>query len=428
MRLRLPRPDRTAADPADLPRSLAPGAVVPMRVDDPARPASWDVPRGIRTASEWAWRGLVIGAAVVAALYLAALLSEVVIPLLVALLLAALLQPIYRGLTRVVPRSVAALVTVVGTLAMVFGMLSFVGTQLTSQINDIGTKVTDGIDQIRRWLNSTFGITETQLEGYIDRAREYLASGNLTDTAASAGLTATHIVAGFFLAMFALYFFLYDGPLVWGWVVRLFPRGARERVHSSGLIAWTQLSSFTRATLVVAAVDAAGIGIGAAILGVPFASGIALLVFFGAFIPVVGAAVSGTVAVLLALVALGPVQALIMLGIVIGVQQIEAHLLQPLLVGRVMRIHPLAVLLGIATGVVLAGIIGGLIAVPTVAVFNAVGHHLLDGPESEDDEPPGRAKTPAEVLTPGQEAQAEAEAQDVEERTEVGNRQEGRTD
>ena len=423
MRLRLPRPDRTGADPADLPRTVVAAPVVmPLAANDPRRPASWAVPHGVRTASEWAWRGLVIGGAVVAALYLTALLSEVVIPILVALLLAALLQPVYGRLTRVVPRGAAAGITVGGALAMVFGLLSFVGTQLTSQINDIGTKVTDGIDQIRRWLNTTFGITDTQLEGYIDKMREWASSGSLTDTAASAGLTATHIVAGFFLAMFSLYFFLYDGPLVWGWVVRLFPRAAREKVHSSGLIAWTQLSAFTRATLVVAAVDAAGIGIGAAILGVPFASGIALLVFFGAFIPVVGAAVSGTVAVLLALVALGPVQALIMLGIVIGVQQVEAHLLQPFLVGRVMRIHPLAVLLGIAAGVVLAGIIGGLIAVPTVAVLNAVGHHLLDGPESEDDVPPGRAKPAEEVLTPREEAQAEAEAEDVEERAEAAAR------
>ncbi len=139
---------------------------------------------------------------------------------------------------------------------------------------------------------------------------------------------------------------------------------------------------------------------GAAILGVPFASGIALLVFFGAFIPVIGAAISGGVAVLLALVALGPVQALIMLGIVIGVQQIEAHLLQPLLVGRVMRIHPLAVIFAIAAGVVLAGIIGGLIAVPTVAVLNAVGHHLLDSPEAADDVPRTHAVTAEDVLTP----------------------------
>jgi predicted PurR-regulated permease PerM len=427
MRLRLPRPDRTADDPAALPRTIVAGpAATPMSPDDPNRPISWAVPRGIRTASEWAWRALVIGAAAVAALYLTGMLSEVVIPILVALLLAALLEPVYNGLGRLVPRGLAAGITVLGTLAMVFGMLSFVGSQLTSQIDDIGSKVTDGIDQIRRWLNTTFGITDTQLAGYVDKAREWLSSGTLTDTAASAGLTATHIVAGFFIAMFSLYFFLYDGPLVWGWVVRLFPRTAREKVHSSGLIAWTQLSAFTRATLVVAAVDAAGIGIGAAILGVPFASGIALLVFFGAFIPVVGAAVSGAVAVLLALVALGPVQALIMLGIVIGVQQVEAHLLQPFLVGRVMRIHPLAVILGIATGVILAGIIGGLIAVPTVAVLNAVGHHLLDGPQSEDDTPPGKAKTPGEVLEPGEEARAEAEAADVEERTHADPAQDGK--
>ena len=179
-------------------------------------------------------------------------------------------------------------------------------------------------------------------------------------------------MTGFFLALFTLFFFLKDGAAIWGWVVRLFPRGARERAHTSGLIAWGQLSAFTRATILVAAVDAIGIGGGAAILGVPFASGIALLVFFGAFIPVIGATISGTVAVMLALVALGPVQALIMLGIVIGVQQLEAHLLQPLLIGRAMKIHPLAVIFAIAAGLVLAGIIGALIAVPTVAVLNAV--------------------------------------------------------
>ena len=431
MPLRLPRPRPRGAGPADLPRTPAapatpatPSGGEPF-ADDDVR-ARWSVPVGVRTASDWAWRGLVVAAAGVVLLRLASLLSEVVIPILVALLLAALLQPVYSAFARIVPRGLAAGVTVIGTLAVVFGMLSFVGSQLTSQLDDMTTKATEGIDQIRLWLNTTFGITETQLEGFIDQARDWASSGNLTDTATAAGLTATHIVAGFFLAMFSLFFFLYDGPVIWGWVVRLFPRRAREKVQSSGLIAWTQLSSFTRATLVVAAVDAAGIGIGAAILGVPFASGIALLVFFGAFIPVVGAAISGAVAVLLALVALGPVQALIMLGIVIGVQQVESHLLQPLLVGRVMRIHPLAVILAIAAGIVLAGIIGGLIAVPTVAVLNAVGHHLLDGPESEDEVPPGRARTADEVLTPEQEARAEAEAEDVEKRTEEADARDAR--
>jgi putative heme transporter len=425
MPVRLPRPRPRGAGPSDLPPTVTtPGLPQPPPTDGATGTAAhWSVPPGVRTASEWAWRGLVLAAGLVALLYVASVLSEVTIPILVALLLAALLQPIYAGLARLVPRGLAAGVTVLGTLAVVVGMLSFVGSQLTSQLDDMTTKVTEGIDQIRRWLNTTFGITDTQLEGYLDRARESISSGRLTDTATAAGLTATHIVAGFFLAMFSLFFFLYDGPVIWGWVVRLFPRRTRERVHSSGLIAWTQLSSFTRATLVVAAVDAAGIGLGAAILGVPFASGIALLVFFGAFIPVVGAAISGAVAVLLALVALGPVQALIMLGIVIGVQQIESHLLQPLLVGRVMRIHPLAVILAIAAGIILAGIIGGLIAVPTVAVLNAVGHHLLDGPESDGDVPIGGGKTADEVLTTGQRARAEAEAEDVAERAESASRE-----
>jgi predicted PurR-regulated permease PerM len=423
MPFRLPRPPRRGAGPSDLPTSLpAPGVATPWS-RDPERPVSWSVPRGVRTASEWAWRGLVIAAGVIAILWLTALLSEVVIPLVVALLLAALLHPVHHWLARWIPRGLAAGLTVLGTLAVVSGMLSFVGSQLTSQLDDITTSVTEGIEQVRSWLNATFGLTDRQIQEYLDQTREALSSGNLNDTLASAGLTVTHVVAGFFLAMFSLFFFLYDGPTVWGWVVRLFPRRAREKVHSSGLIAWDQLGAFTRATIAVAAVDATGIGLGAAILGVPFASGIALLVFFGAFIPVVGAAISGGVAVLLALVALGPIQALIMLAVVIGVQQLESHVLQPFLIGRVMRIHPLAVILAIAAGIILAGIVGGLIAVPTVAVLNAVGHHLLDGPESEDDVPPGEGRTAEETMSTEEAELAEDEAEDVAERTELANRE-----
>lgn len=423
MPFRFPMPSRKGSGPADLPTSLVdPGGATPWS-DSPVRPPEWSVPRGVRTASEWAWRGLVIGAGVLGVLALTALLSEVVIPLIVALLLAALLMPVHHLLSRFVPRGLAAGVTVLGTIAIVSGMFSFVGSQLTSQLDDITTKVTEGVDQVRGWANATFGLTDSQIQGYLDQTREALSSGNLNNTLASAGLTATHIVAGFFLALFALFFFLYDGPAIWGWMVRLFPRGAREKVHSSGLIAWNQLGSFTRATGVVAAVDATGIGLGAAILGVPFASGIALLVFFGAFIPVVGAAVSGGVAVLLALVTLGPIQALIMLGVVIGVQQLESHVLQPFLIGRVMRIHPLAVILAIATGIVLAGIIGGLVAVPTVAVLNAVGHHLLDGPDAADDVPPGGARTAEETMTPTEAERAEESAHDVEERVEQASKE-----
>lgn len=420
MRRRLRGAGRSGTGPSDLPQALA-GVedAHPWLEDDERKHPEWSVPLGVRTASEWAWRAIVIGAAVVAVLYLASLLSTVVIPLLVALLLAALLGPLHHVLSRFMPRGLAAFITVVGTLAVIGGLLSFVGSQLTSQLDDITTKVTEGINQLREWVRTSFGITDDQVERWLDQAREAVSSGNLADTATSAGLTVGHVIAGFFLALFTLYFFLYDGGTIWGWVVRLFPRGAREKVHSSGLIAWGQLASFTRATILVAAADAIGIGVGAAILGVPFASGIGLIVFFGAFIPIVGATISGTVAVLLALVALGPIQALIMLGIIIGVQQLEAHLLQPLLIGRAMRIHPLAVILAIAAGIVLAGIIGGLIAVPTVAVLNAVGHHLLDGPAARDDVPPGAGRTAADVIGPDAADDAEQAAQDVEDRAEA---------
>ena len=402
MRPRLPRMARPMSG-----RDQAATAAVdrPLDPHDQRAPAEWSVPRGVRTASEWAWRSLVIGAALVAVLYATSLLSEVVIPVLVALLLSALLHPVFDRLARFLPKGLAAGVTVIGLVGVVSGLLSFVGSQLTSQLGDITTNVTEGLDQIRAWVQDRFGITDTQIADYLDRARDALSQSNVGDTLAAAGLTAGHLLAGFFLALFSLFFFLYDGPAMWGWVVRLFPRGARPSAHSSGLIAWGQLAAFTRATIFVAAADATGIGLGAAILGVPFASGIALLVFFGAFIPIVGAAVSGGVAVLLALVALGPVQALIMLGIVIGVQQLESHLLQPLLIGRAMRLHPLAVILAIAAGIILAGIVGGLIAVPTVAVLNAVGHHLLDSGHGA-----GEAKDPTVTDVIGADAERDATA------------------
>jgi len=364
-----------------------------------------EMPRGVRVASEWAARLLVIGIAVVATTMLLGTLSEVVVPIVVAILLAALLMPVKNWLGRRMPGGAAAGITVVGTLAVISALFTLVGTQFSSGFNDLTDQVAEGIRQIRDWVNSTFKISDDQLDEYFTTIKQSVQKGNFTDTATAAGLTATHFVAGLFIALFALFFFLYDGASIWTWVVRLFPRVARDRVHSSGVIAWGQLSAFTRATVIVAAVDALGISVGAAILGVPFAVAIGLLVFVGAFIPIIGAAISGSVAVLLALVALGPVKALIMIAIVIGVQQLESHVLQPFLLGRAVRVHPLAVILAIAAGVVLGGIVGALVAVPLAAVANAVGHHLFSGDDAEPEED-------AAVLTEGEEAEAEQASRD----------------
>jgi predicted PurR-regulated permease PerM len=261
---------------------------------------------------------------------------------------------------------------------VVGALFTLIGQQFSSGFSDLTAQVAQGLEQIRDWMRTTFNITDTEFDDYFESLRDGVSSsGNLGRTAAGVGLTATHFVAGTFITLFALFFFLYDGPRIWSWVVRLFPRVARSRVASSGRIAWDQLSAFVRATIVVAFVDAVGIGVGAAILKVPFAFAIGVLVFLFAFIPIVGALLSGAVAVILALVSQGFGVALIMLAIVIGVQQLESHVLQPLLLGHAVSIHPLGVILAIAAGSQIAGIVGALAAVPFAAVFNAVGKHLL---------------------------------------------------
>lgn len=346
------------------------------------------VPPTVRALSEWVWRSLVIAVGVVAVLKLASILAPVVIPAIVALLLAALLEPLFQRLRIIMPKGVAALVTVLGTLAAIVALFSYVGNQFATQVGDIVDQVTEGLSQSRHWVESTFGLSEAQLTGWFAEQWSTISQGDrLSDLATQAGSTLGQGLTGFLLAMFTLFFFLYDGPGIWAWIVRLFPRAARSKVLSSGAIAWHQLKAFTRATILVAGVDSLGIALGAVVLGVPFASGIALLVFIGSFVPIVGALVSGFIAVLLAFVAKGPVTALLMLGVVIAVQQIEQQLLQPLLLGRAVRVHPLAVILGIATGIILGGVIGALIAVPLVAVLNAVGHNLLDPDPADPDHP-----------------------------------------
>jgi predicted PurR-regulated permease PerM len=346
------------------------------------------VTRGMQIASAWAWRFLVIVAGIGVIGYALSYVSEVVVPVVVGVLLCALLVPITNGLVKLkVPRGPAAGITVVGALAVVAGLLTLVGTQIASGFSGLSKQVSEGIRELRDLARINLNITDQQISDTIDRLRETVLSGGaLGQRAAAVGTTATHVVAGLFIALFCLFFFLYQGEQIWAWLVRLFPRRARDKADSSGRKAWVTLTAYVRATIMVAAVDAIGIALGAAILGLPLVSAIGILVFVASFVPVVGALVSGAVAVLVALVAKGPVVAIIMLGVVVGVQQLEAHVLQPFLMGRAVRVHPLAVILSIAAGVVIAGIVGALVAVPTAAVLNTIVSHLAGN--DVDPEPP----------------------------------------
>jgi len=351
-------------------------------------PVDVGVTAGMQIASAWAWRFLVVVAAIVVIGYALQYLSEVVVPVTVGVLLTALLVPVTNALHRArLPRGPAAGITVIGTIAVVAGLLTLVGTQIATQFDQLSTQVGEGVQKLRDLAKVNLNVTDKDITDSLNKLKDTVMQGGaLGQRAAEVGTTATHVFAGLFISLFCLFFFLYQGSQIWAWLVRLFPLQAREKADSSGRKAWVSLTAFVRATIIVAAVDAVGISLGAAILGLPLVSAIGILVFVGAFVPVVGAFVSGIVAVLVALVAKGPIVAIIMLAVVIGVQQVEAHVLQPFLLGRAVSVHPLAVILSIATGVVIAGIVGALVAVPTAAVLNTIVNHLAGN--DVDPEPP----------------------------------------
>jgi predicted PurR-regulated permease PerM len=274
--------------------------------------------------------------------------------------------------------------------------------------------VSEGLAQITDWLkNGPLHASDSQINDYLDQAQKavdnFVKNGSLLSHVGEIGTAVGHVLAGFFIVLFSTFFFLADGERIWSWFVRLSPRASRVLVDGSGRVAWVSLTQFVRATVIVAATDAVGIMIVASILGVPFVLAIGVLVFLGAFVPMIGATVAGTVAVLVALVDQGPITALFMLGGVILVQQIEGHVLQPFLMGRFVSVHPLGVIIAIGVGVVVAGIPGALVAVPLAATVNAVAQHLAantrpgDDPEEElerdyeadgEDPPPPVEDTP----------------------------------
>jgi putative heme transporter len=267
-------------------------------------------------------------------------------------------------------------------------LLTFVGQQIAEGFADLTDQVVAGLEEVRRWLREgPLQASESQINDAIQAVQRGLtaSSDQMVARVTEVGAALGYIIAGFFIALFASYFFLADGARIWAWVVRLFPRAARVQADESGRVAWRSLTQFIRATVVIAGVDAVGIMIVAAVLDVPLVFAIGVLVFLGGFVPIVGAFVSGGVAVLVALVAQGPIVALLMLLGVVVVQQVESNVLQPFLMGRFVSVHPLGVLIAIGMGILVAGVAGALVAVPLVASGNAVAQHLATRTRAGED-------------------------------------------
>ncbi|MCH1868159.1 AI-2E family transporter [Nocardioides sp. CFH 31398] len=354
----------------------------PLEVTGSSNLRRAEVPWGLDLAAAWSWRLLLIAGAGYLVLWLLAYFAVVTLPLAISLLIAALVSPAVSGLRRIgVPKALGALLVVLVGLGALVALLTFVGRQVADGASDLADQTAAGLGQVREWVQTgPLGASDTQINDWLGQAQAAVVDtaqdGAVLARVTEFGLALGHVVAGMFIVLFATYFFLADGARIWSWVVRIAPRDARRQLDGSGRVAWVSLTRFVRATVIIALADSIGIMIWAAVLDVPLVAAIGVLVFLGAFVPMVGATVAGGVAVLVALVAHGPLTALLMLVGVIVVQQIEGHLLQPFLTGRFVSVHPLGVIVAIGCGVLVAGIAGALIAVPLVAALNAVVHHL----------------------------------------------------
>lgn len=338
------------------------------------------LPHGLRVTTAYAWRFVVIAIASGILIWIVIQLKLLVIPLLLAILITALLWPAFTWLlNHGVVRWLAIVISLLGTIAIVGGLLWLAIWQITREWSSVQSRTLEAVEQLRQYLiDGPLHLTTEQIDDllgqawtFVQQQAEVLWSGAL-----AIGSTVGHVATGAVLTLFILLCTLADGAGIWRWVVRLFPRRARADADGAARAGWVTVVTYARTQLLVATIDAIGIGLGAFLLGVPLAIPIGVLVFLGAFVPFVGAIVTGTLAVFLALVYNGPWIALWMIVVVLGVQQLEGHVLQPLLMGSAVKVHPLAVVLVVAGGAMIAGIPGALFAVPLAAFVNVVAVYL----------------------------------------------------
>ncbi|WP_129307050.1 AI-2E family transporter [Streptomyces sp. L2] len=379
---------------------------------DPAQAVPW----GVRVAAEAGWRLLVLAGTVWVLMRIISAVQLVVFAFVIALLVTALLQPtVARLRRRGVPQGLATALTAISGFVVIGLMGWFVTWQVMENIDTLSTQIQSGIDDLRNWLlKSPFHVTDKQINQIAKNLRE--AIGANTDQITSAGLEGVQVIVetmtGILLVFFSTVFLLYDGRRIWQWTLKLVPAAARPAMAGAGPRAWRTLTAYVRGTVLVALIDAIFIGLGIYFLDVPLAVPLAVFIFLFSFIPLVGAVASGALAVVVALVTQGVFTAVMTLAVVLAVQQIEGHILQPFILGRAVRVHPLAVVLTVAAGGLVAGIGGAVVAVPLVAVTNTVVGYLKKYSEAQglDGPPPAVASAGSEgAAVPGERTAADAD-------------------
>jgi len=387
-------PGASPADGGD-PAGAAPahGAVPPPRAPDPAGQASPPgpdagnaaaapdaVPRWLRVSAGWAWRLLILAGLLYVAGKVAALLYLVIVPFAAAILLTALLQPLTARLRRagLGPLS-ATWCTLLLAFALIGGAVWLVTARVEAEYPTLVTQVGHTSTQIQNWLaSSPLHIRTGNLEKISDNFVNYLRQHRSTveGAALTGGRIVVELLAGLVLCFFISFFLIKDGERIWSWLVSGFSAERGRRANVAGQAAWQAVVYYVRGTVVVAAIHAVVMGITLTIIGSPLVAPLALFMFVAAFVPLAGVLIAGTVAIIIVLAAKGLVAALIVLAVMIVMNQLEGHLLQPQVVGKMVRLHPLAVILVLAVAGVVAGIAGAVVAVPITAALTSATRAL----------------------------------------------------
>jgi putative heme transporter len=358
---------------------LAPGADgYDQSVTNEHQPGRHDAPAALRVAAAWSWRILVVLLLAYIAVQILVRVQVVVLPVILALLLCTFLYPVVTLMNERlgVPRGLGAInVLLVTVVAFALGVYA-VYQQVRDEAGSLADNVLAGVEDIEAWLvEGPLQIDQERIDQVVDQGQEALRGAFTGERAVTGATAAVEVIAGLLLTLVLVFFFLKDGEKMWAWAARRSGARARRHVDEVGGRAWWALGGYMRGQAIVAAVDAFFIGIGIIVLGIPFAVPLIALTFFAGFFPIVGAVTAGAITSLVALADRGLVVALIMLAIVIAVQQIESNVLEPVVMSKTVKMHPVVILVALGAGAAIAGLIGAFLAVPIAAAATAVGSY-----------------------------------------------------
>jgi predicted PurR-regulated permease PerM len=372
-----------AGDPG---QSAAPGAVpgaVPAGGSGrPQAAGSSDVPRWLSTSASWSWRLLLLAAALYIAARVAGLLYLVIVPCAGALLLTALLQPLTARLRRAGLSPLAATwCTLLIAIIVLAGAATLVTARVQVEYPSLVLQVKHTTTQVQAWLaGPPFHLHTGNLQKLSNDIVKYLSQHRsvVEGTVVTGGKIVAEVLAGLVFMFFVTFFLVKDGDRIWRWLTSVLPVERKRRADIAGRAAWQAVMHYVRGTVAVAAIHAVVMGVTLSIMNAPLVAPLALLMFLAAFVPLVGVLAAGAVALLVVLAAKGWIDAVIVLCIMVVMNQLEGHLLQPQVVGKMVRLHPLAVILVLAIGGVVAGIAGAVVAVPITAAITSATRALHD--------------------------------------------------